>query len=877
MSQQTEGIQVTRGELELIHAPCREASRAGMFSRYQMWVLATASLILPVQRLLIATLIAFDGPWTCRQLIAILRNAAEWREINCSVSGSWIQDDGVVQRRIISHFSVVCWRGLPHTSYGWSKEIEQLGIDYAAGNPQGSPHDDVISDLLMRGHHWSTFVLPPLLVLHLSGAVVMAAVSDITWCRQSKSGRGTIDACNGEISTHTDVTEVLFQAAAEGKFQFSQWMLDALKAAFRDCAGTGINLSNERARRRLLENLSRLSPDLPHAGVPGILLFGWVHDLMATGSARSKRPAITTLLNYLQVAGGPLLVGMSAAGDVLDMDVQGWVALYTAAQLACTDSQLRILNPALASFHRFLVTVADAEPIADGFFPGHMSLPATSLIWPSESEAAYETLLSKDLDERLKSQAIVIFELLMNTSLRRSEISTLRIQSLILAGEVVIVEVAPRQSHKSLKSAASRRQVVVESARACLALRDWKDRRHKEAGVAGDLLFGDPHHPEKLFNMGLTYSLLIHLLKSASGDRDVGWHSCRHTFASSRLVDALCDGQVHSVSGLTSLQKAMGHAQLQTTLKTYCHLYEIPLRMHLDQALAGAITSSHLQIWTGDSAATIRQRKKRSGLDGPAWIDMAFHGPSSSEVPDDMGAEGFADSAKTLSSAQPIGNSIRRVLNVLVDLQSGHDSHGVCLRNSITAEELRGVICPAICGMGNPDLDIETLVKACKELVDQFSFARLSQPRWQRVLDHLESASAHRARLLDDAWAKHGREEGLSVESSDEVVPILQLLARAGFMPSQVRLRICREEWAGPSIRSVLEQQNLIELAVSDSFGGHVQVERLKPRRGRPKAFVVPLTRPSEESPAASASVDAKSLRAVMFLNHILIAVRGHR
>lgn len=138
MSQQTEGLLVTRAELELIHAPCREASLAGMFSGFQKWVLATASLVLPVQRMLVAALMAFDGPWNCRQLIAILRNTAEWREVNGSVSGSWIQDDGVVQRRIISHFSVVCWRGLPHTSYDWSKEIEQLGIDYATGNPRGS-------------------------------------------------------------------------------------------------------------------------------------------------------------------------------------------------------------------------------------------------------------------------------------------------------------------------------------------------------------------------------------------------------------------------------------------------------------------------------------------------------------------------------------------------------------------------------------------------------------------------------------------------------------------------------------------------------------------------------------------------------------------
>lgn len=729
----------------------------------------------------------------------------------------------------------------------------------------------------MRGHHWSTFVLPPLLSLHMSGAVVMAAVSDSTWCRQSKSGRGTIDACNGEISTHTDVTEVLFQAAAEGKFQSSQWMLDALKAAFRDCAGTGINLSNERARRRLLENLSRLTPDLPHTGVPGILLFGWVHDLMVTGSARAKRPAIKTLLNYLQIAGGLLLVGMSAAGDVLDMDVQGWVALYKSAQLACTDSQLRILNPALASFHRFLVAIADVEPIADGFFPGHMSLPATSLIWPEESEAAYEMLLSKDLDERLKSQAIVIFELLMNTSLRRSEISTLRIQSLILAGEVVIVEVAPRQSHKSLKSAASRRQVVVESVRACLALRAWKDRRHAEAGVAGDLLFADPHFPERLFEMGKTYSLLMHLLKSVSGDRDVGWHSCRHTYASARLLDALLDGQVHSVSGLTTLQKSMGHAELLTTLRTYCHQYELPLRTHLDRALAGEITSTHLQIWTGESAATIRQRKKRSGLDGPSWIDMAFRGPSSSEVPDDMGAEGFADSAKTLSSAQPIGNSIRRVLNVLVDLQSGHDPHGICLRNSITAAELRDVFCTGICEMGIPDLDIEAQVRICQGILEEYCFARLSQPRWQAVLDRLQAGSPAEALLLDTAWKQHGGKEGVSVESADEATPILALLAQSGFMPLQIRLRMSRKERAGSSHRECLEQEELIVLAVSDSFGGHVQVEHLKPRRGRPKAFVVPLTRPSEESSAASATVDAKSLRAVMFLNHIFIAVRGHR
>lgn len=871
MSANPQKIGPPRSNIQLLRAPKPEARHAARFNGFQDWVLTEASQILPIQRLLIASMIAFDGPWTVVQLMQVLREAAVWREVDGSVSASWVQPDGIVQRRLLSHWSIVCWKGLVRTAYDWSDELISLGKTYGMRSNMRSFCDDLIGDLLQRGRLWASMVLPPLLSEHLDGVVVLSAVSDATWSRQAEPVKADLSTSD-EIRMPLDPLEILHQASLDGREHSSQWLLDSLKAAFSDCVGSGVNLSNDGARRRLIQNLSQLNSGLPGAGIPGVLLFGWVHDLLAKGSARSRSPAIQTLANYVHVAGGSLLAAMNDAGNVMDMDAEAWQRIYDKAQLGCTSSQLKILHPALVSFHRYLVQVLDIEPLYVGVFADDNVHSAASILWPRDCEALHLILVSTPMEARIKAQVLVLLMLLMNTSLRRSEISTLRVGNLRFIRDKALVDVAPRRSHKSLKSPAARRFVIVESEQAVQIFREWIERRYAESGVDDDLLFEDPHQPGNLFEMGRCYSIMMAMLKRASCDSSIGWHTCRHSFASRRFEQALFDGQVRSVSPLHKLQRAMGHAHLVTTIKTYCHLYERPLRHHLDQAIAAGVTSRQLEAWTGEQAATIRKRKSRSGLAGASHLDMVFGlqkrgSDAAAKIPDDI------RSAPNILLS-PTVMTLTRLLNVLSDIQSDRGVVGVCFANSISDKEL-GRVCKCILAVvqSSPE-DLSLQVRTCATLLKKYSFARLRRPRWQRVMENLERFSDNEGQRVQAAWTRHGGSDGLSVSIPDEIGSILDLLCHSGFLPSQIRLRISREVSRGSSPLKVLEQEQYVELAVADSFRGAVPVEHLKPRRGRPYAYVVPLTRPTELVPAPPATIDSKSLHAVMYCHHVFRVLR---
>jgi integrase len=860
--------QGTHGKTQdLLASPSPSAARsAKRFKIFQNYVLTEAVENQPVQRLLVGSLIAFDAVLSRADLIRSLQKYDEWVYEGGQLAVSW-SNGRLTHRRVLSGFTAVCWNALSENYYAWNAEILALAKAFKIYSKTNGTVEQVLEEILLCGRHWTSLVLPPLLSQHLEGVLPLAAVSDQTWRRRYKSVSADI-LKTGLDNISDDFADALFQASVQTSSKGGEWFLASLKGVFRGCTGDGINLSNARARDQLMENLKHLYPEAIQAGSAGLLLFGWINDMLLHGSVRVAKPAIQTLKNYVGVAAKPLLQGMMACGiDPTNIEEPDWRAIYEAALAISSEGSVQILSPALASFHRFLVRALDVDPLESALLREFETAPMANVVWPHEFDLAYQLLKNCPLEERLQSQCVVLFSLLRRTNLRRSEIAGLRLGSLRFQDNCVLIDVSPKRGHKSLKSAAARRTVEVTEQDARDILRAWLERRRAEAAVNDDLLFADPHRPQLLYKMGQSYRLVMSALKTATGDPNVTWHTCRHTYASERTSAVLMSKTSSSVSPLHVLQHGMGHANLSTTVQTYFHLYEDPIRSHLNAEILGQVTSRVLEIWTGTRAATLRQCKRRNGSANDEFVLEALK--NSHNLPQNVSSEILIpdQSSRTALTIDAAQMTVLQMAQILSDIQRRINPRGICSANCIAPDVLYRV-CELIVDRelaSKTDEQTAQLISDAASELNKLDFSRMDWPLWSGLLKRLDQKDLIQRKKLASAWSDHGRPEGLALAFPEDVVPLIELLAEAKFPAQKLRLRIAKPMNGTLSDACFIKLQQRIRLAVGDPLNEEVAIEYVAQRSGRATAYLVPLTQGFSGTKAPPAVVDAKSLYASMY------------
>jgi integrase len=538
----------------------------------------------------------------------------------------------------------------------------------------------------------------------------------------------------------------------------------------------------------------------------------------------------------------------------LSLSDQAWNELFLAVEESGRDDLT--LRPALASFQRYLVRSIDAAPILRLWsVRTEVVTPKASVIWAHEFETLSPVLDQMTPDPRIRDQLTVWTALLSATTLRFGELAGLQMKSVQLHESTIEIQVAPHRGHRPLKTAAARRIVAIQNPHASKVIRDWFERRKLEGADAVDYLFGDPADRRRLYRLGASYRIYSAALKLATSDPTVTIHGTRHAFLSHAAEDAFLNiGVGEQVNPLHRLAVLAGHEHEHTTLRTYVHLIEAPLRYYTDRAVQRHL-KRHADIarWLGLKAATVRQRSHRlqGGLWSP-WVDIERHfchpklslvDRVGSSVPPEIGIR-----------VRPIGQ-FKQFMQIAADLLNGHSESAAGARNSADLQAVSRVRDSILITALASDGRQSDLVS----LSSRLNFSRLARKNWDATARALERSEARAA--LGTFWPAL-RGAGIDLEmASTSLLAALEVLRACGFTAAQFVLRyVPLKGTASPMPPAAMKAVRRF----STAFGATPQIEAVSDRRSRSIAYLLLLTGPPpRDGPVPPARSDIASLRAI--------------
>lgn len=866
---------IADGRLQVVFAGAQDilishtAETASAVARFDRFVAAVASQGLAFRSLsgcerLIACVIAFDATCTA-DLKPILQALQDPLHLGDGYYVSWKYGEEIRRVKLCA-LTLAVREQVPTWDISWDDLIDSFsrasGSIYLFGAP--TRIDGRLDAMFADRMAWSFLHLPMPLVSHVLGIDRVTLLPDSAWLR-----RFGIPVPEPEVGSDSDiglepveeaVTEILYG----GQSQLSAaWFVNELVNICAGLTDPGVSMSDAGAWTELSRRLTSLAAKLDMAGPTEALLLGWALDIATFGTARKKKPRVKTLANYLRSGVQRIRDALRESGQhPLSLTDQSWNELFLAIEESGQHDQT--LRPALASFQRYLVRSIDAAPIPR-LWSVHTEVftPKTSVIWAHEFEKLDRALDQMTPDPRIRDQLAVWTALLRTTTLRFGELAGLQMRSVQLGESTLEIQVAPHRGHRPLKTAAARRIVAIQDPHATRVIRDWFGRRRLEVADTVDFLFGDPADRRQLYRLGASYRIFSGALKLATSDPTMTIHGTRHAFLSRAAEDVLLGIEVGGqINPLHRLAVLAGHEHEHTTLRTYVHLFEAPMRHFTDRAVERHLKHhSDVARWLGLKADTVRQRnhRRRGGVWSP-WVDIEkrFLHPSPSLVdPADS-----SDHPEVGIRVRPIAR-FKQFVQVAEDLLDGHSEIATGARNSIDLQAISRV----------RDSIVATALTSDARWADPISlsarlnFSRLVRGKWDAAVRTLEQPEARSA--VGALWPAL-RGAGIDVEmASSSLLPALEFLRACGFSAPQFVLRYVPESGASspmplPSMKAAR--------TFSTAFGVTPQIESVSDRRSRSTAYLLLLTDPPHRGVSVTAShrglapparSDIASLRAI--------------
>lgn len=473
-----------------------------------------------------------------------------------------------------------------------------------------------------------------------------------------------------------------------------------------------------------------------------------------------------------------------------------------------------------------------------------------------------------------------------DNKMRIGEVRSLRLSSLRLEGDELLIEIAPRRSHHSGKSSAARRMLTFRNAEHCMIVKAWLQRREAESAEPGDLLFGDPHQADKGYKLGACQRLLNQILRSATGESEISFHSLRHTVIGRELLQALMTADVHhTISPIHRTAVESGHRNEITTFINYFHLPEGPIRYWIDNAVASYLDSpAKAAKWLGKPGATLRQGRLRAANPSD-YLLRQLRMLALSQV--DAAALDVTEEnhlpAPTLRppSSIPMGELAR----LLQDLKGHYSMAGVCTRNSVDEVTLVRV-CRNVASVAadlehrswgsRVNLSPKANAQACLDFVRislrrlDYCFDTRTEPYLLGFARELEEIAALSGvvRQAATAWARCLAGDVLSLMNVDSISPLVELMQPA-IGPDHLVVRVQLDD--PTQLDEARHALDRIEVTAARAMieaicQAAVQIEYVKKRRGRPDVYLIlSRMRTGTGRPAASASCRMKGFNGLMF------------
>ena len=574
------------------------------FKAFQTFILSSTEKQLDLNIKVILSMIFFDALPVFEIKEALLSVPMVWRDQVCL---SWkSHHDKRQQRRVLS---VLTLHTLRKTTWSGVQSVNLKNLEKVYA--QFSGRKDPLLALALDAMAWFSEVLSGPMSQHVTGIDPMTAVPDSSLVRDQSKQALLKDNISEPL---IDIAELGVANSLQGFFEASgndrnPTLIEEIKTACRKRS----NLPNHAVKKLILQDCLKLVPHAANYGPCSSLILAWVIDFVESGTKREHDVSPNTISNYVGLTALKLLHHLKEK-DIIDLSAAEFEDIYLTIRDSCTESQQAIASSALASFHFFLEEWFEVEPLKitlNQNLPIH--LPNANVVWPHEMEIIFEWLNNAKCDERLIQNWQVSFAISFTCRIRSRELLNLRINNFIEHDGLLEMQIVSSRKDPSLKSNAGKRAVIIEHPVTIEIIKKLIERRRGEHVFEDDLIFGDPYQPKTQYKIGLFYYGLSHLLKLVSGDASLVFHSLSHTVISGKIAEIQTTNHIGEINPYYQIATNAGHYSPQTTLSTYSHLYELPLRKELDVAMSDIkITSGFASTFTGQHDSALRQKVSRN-------------------------------------------------------------------------------------------------------------------------------------------------------------------------------------------------------------------------------------------------------------------------
>jgi integrase len=844
-------------------------------TRCRQWLLRCESLRPDEPAFLLLSLITFDAIATPADLDAAWDAVPRIYRDGETVCLEWCSADGRQDRRVLSAVTVLSWSAQASHETRLATVIDtvmsrvRFGIDPSLQRlPTEVPSS--FDQLLDWVRHALLTALSGDLFAHVSGVDPLTAVPRSCLARRRRQLALRMDeAAVDVLPEHADSTMVLMDAMQRGDSEGGAQLIEQIREA---CRPNPDEPNVVAQRRRMLTDLHVLAAPAAAANQwAAVLLLLWAVDLVRRGTRRKRPLSPYTIEPYIHLALGRLwnaLRGLRA--DELDQLDLWRVYEQILADPGIEPSQRGKAAAALTAFHEFAETVLDVPRLAhalDADMP--VLAPRANVVWPHELHWMLDRLADTSPDDRLVRQLEVVVALLMGACVRIQDAWHVHVFGVQIFDEEVVVAIDPLRSAGSGKSACARRQVEIHDPRCRALLSRWHERRLAEGALPRDLLFGDPGEPRRAWRAGATELLLNRWLKAATGDAEIGTHALRHSFATIARA-AMVDGDQRKLDRMST---QAGHAATRTTLTNYVHLFELPLRRQLDQAIhALRMTEAQACRLSATRPGWIRKRRQRSASDPVrvAWAAIEERA-ARVDIPD-VASELVFQSPRAPETAKSPAWSFELVLQCLADLAQDRSADQVRLRRGISIEQWHSIDAAVRSWReaqrgGSPYLAENV---ADNHLPFGEGFARINHEKWRPLLATLrQTTHPDKVRPVCDAWRHLLRGRYLSLAGVATALPLLQWLADSGVRPEQLVV-LHQTAHEDSALDAALE-------AIEAVVGGLPCVHAERPRRGRPPVYLTLRCARVIGNKPSNAGLSMTGLHALLFSAWVWVEVFGDR
>lgn len=823
--------------------------------------------------LIVALAAAFEGLTNEADLLAFLKqlpNACHWGD---GAYVTWVREQGIARRRISPLLRIAQQQALLQST-DWRSAVDQFADVFSRLYPRSkkSRTSSKLSPVFMDAQCWLYTYLPMPHVAHVTGAVPMTHLPDSAWIRrfQLPLPAPTVER---EDKVVEEAEERIVEALFANAIQLSgAWFIERLEKVAQGLTSAGSHVSDTKAWQVVSQRLRDLSIQLQECGPIEAIILGWALDIATFGTSRKVNPRVATLSKYLYVAASRLHKKLrEQQSHPMSHSNETWQKFFK--ELIDENPSDQSLRAALSSFHRYLCRMLGTDFIPWLFNDRNTAKqpPRANVVWPHEFDRLHSIFRELTQDHRLVAQLDAWSALLRNSTLRFGELVGLQLHSIQIGDNSIELEVAPHRGSRPLKTHAARRVLHIVDPTAVAGIRNWLDRREKQAAAPSDFLFGDPHRSDHIYQLGKCYRLFNKALKLSTGDSCVSMHITRHAYISIAMDKALSEigGKFSEINPIHRIKGAAGHAVDWTTILTYSHLSEDSLRAHIDKQIAQRLTScAAASRWTGMTEANLRQRKHRYGKDGwslwHALLDKA--GGHRRQGTDPLAAVPVAPTPTEITV------TCEMVWHVLTDLDAGLSPDCVALRCGVPEFIVTHMqtIAQSI-QLLDSDTPLDDLIA--------FRFDRLGNQDWQRFISYLSRLDTEEVSAVLDSWRRCARGLMLSLDHPSKARPFVRALRDGGFPITRLVIRASRKPSSPPAHTPDQENNPPLERALSmldQIYNGCPQVEQMSPRRGRPSVYLQLFTTTlTGASCAAPAACDMRSVHGAMTVLYTFLKLKS--